>query len=268
MNFSDQQLEELFFGICLDDQHSLVELSRSYLEKRSFNNISILLKQAPQPSLTPLDLYEKIVVKGMGGYCFEHNMLIYYGLKDLGIKSDLKLSRVLYGRDGDFPLSHLCITLSLDGMPYLLDLGFGPYNFPGPIPILNKEITYNNERFILTPEKSGLTIRTYRDGKQFDLYQFEDRKIHESDINVSNFYTSNSTDSKFTNDLIISKHIDGEKIFINNLVFTRISEGLREDSTIRTPDQLKQIIGTEFQIQLTSQESTILFNLANKRSIK
>ena len=50
-------------------------IQRKHIATFSFNNIAVLLKKPI--SLDMQDIFEKIVTKNLGGYCFEHNSLMY-----------------------------------------------------------------------------------------------------------------------------------------------------------------------------------------------
>ena len=77
------------------------------------------------PSLGIADLFQKIVVRKRGGYCFELNALFGALLKALGFSVQPCMARVLL-RPVPHPLiSHRANIVSIEGKRYLADVGFG-----------------------------------------------------------------------------------------------------------------------------------------------
>ncbi|MBQ9953968.1 MAG: arylamine N-acetyltransferase [Eggerthellaceae bacterium] len=81
------------------------------------------------PALDEDSVFQKIVERRRGGYCFELNKGFELLLKGLGFDARPVLSRAVRGRDGRMPINHRGMVVSLDGVDYSLDVGFG-----GPMP--------------------------------------------------------------------------------------------------------------------------------------
>ena len=65
----------------------------------------------------PLDLeslYERIVVRRRGGYCFEQNGLLFGILEELGFSPNLYLARVISNQDTHPGLTHRITLVELD----------------------------------------------------------------------------------------------------------------------------------------------------------
>ncbi len=76
----------------------------------------------------PLDfesLYQRIVVRRRGGYCFEQNGLLFGVLEELGFSPQLYLARVISNQDTHPGLTHRISMVEFDGLRYVLDVGFG-----------------------------------------------------------------------------------------------------------------------------------------------
>ena len=74
-------------------------------------------------------LYDKVVLRRRGGYCYELNALFTRLLLDLGFDARSVFCRVVRGRDFLPPCAHRGIVVALDGRLYFCDVGFG-----GPMP--------------------------------------------------------------------------------------------------------------------------------------
>ena len=81
------------------------------------------------PSLKLEDIYEKIVEKGRGGYCFELNTLFRSLLNALGFDAYQAVAFILNPDGSPQPPAHNVILCNLNGTRYFLDVGYG-----GPVP--------------------------------------------------------------------------------------------------------------------------------------
>lgn len=69
-------------------------------------------------------IYDKIVTRHRGGYCFEQNGLMNFVLGELGYTRRRCLGRVLLPPQPS-ALAHLVNIVTIDGVQYLVDVGFG-----------------------------------------------------------------------------------------------------------------------------------------------
>ena len=103
----------------------------------------------------PLDfksLYQRIIIQQRGGYCFEHNGLLFEILKELGFSPKLFLARVLHNQNIHPGLTHRISIVEFEGRRYVLDVGFG---FDGPrIPVLMSKVeSSDGERIFRIAER-------------------------------------------------------------------------------------------------------------------
>src|SRR5688500_461884 len=97
-----------------------------------------------------LDSIEQKFLSGGGGYCFEQNTLLAAVLRELGFDVETVLARV--GSPERRALNHLLLRVTIDGQPWLADVGFGGEGIAEPIPIaegvrvLQSGITYSLRR--------------------------------------------------------------------------------------------------------------------------
>ncbi|MFI1988913.1 arylamine N-acetyltransferase [Actinoplanes sp. NPDC020271] len=106
------------------DDAALRELSRAHQTAVPFENLSIHLGE--RISLDPGALFDKIVRRRRGGFCYELNGLFALLLEELGYPVERVASRVHRGEAGFGPLfDHL--SLIVDGR-WLVDVGFGRHS--------------------------------------------------------------------------------------------------------------------------------------------
>ena len=81
----------------------LTELQKCHQAKVPFENLSLHYSKFHLLSLDLQDLYRKIVVRGMGGYCMENNMFFGAAMRSLGFTlfhAGARVSAATAGRPG------------------------------------------------------------------------------------------------------------------------------------------------------------------------
>jgi N-hydroxyarylamine O-acetyltransferase len=88
-----------------------------------FENLDILLGHPI--SLDLAALASKLVTARRGGYCFEQNTLFAAVLESLGFVVTRLAARVRFGSTAIRPRSHMLLSVAIDGVEWLADVGFG-----------------------------------------------------------------------------------------------------------------------------------------------
>lgn len=83
-------------------------------------------------SLALADLFEKIVDRRRGGFCYELNGLFGWLLAELGFDVERRSARVFSDGEPGLPADHLALVVSLDRR-YLVEVGFGAPVPRGPV---------------------------------------------------------------------------------------------------------------------------------------
>lgn len=84
--------------------------------------------------LDPAHVFEKLVARRRGGYCFEQNGLLLEMLRSIGFVVRPLAARVLYGASVDRPRSHMLLQVEVGSRTFLADVGFGTHNLIAPLP--------------------------------------------------------------------------------------------------------------------------------------
>ena len=229
------------------------ELQKKHLATFSFNNIAVLLGE--EISLELEDIVEKIVTKGLGGYCFEHNALIYEVLKRLGFEVRLLVGKVLNNQNIEPPRTHRITLLSFEGEEYLVDVGFGPYCPTEPIKVANIS-SYKTHRLI--EEEGAYKLQLSVESNFFTLYKFDLETYTQADCIMGNFYSSNYKDAVFVNNFVISLIKEESILSLRNNTYHRIKEDVTEILQIDSDDDLYEIVNNDFGIALNREQCEIL----------
>ncbi len=112
-------------AVSLDGLNALVWAHQTHVPFEDLNTSWLRLPV----SLEIPALYDKVVLRRRGGYCYELNALFTRLLLDLGFDARSVFCRVVRGRDFLPPCAHRAVVVALAGKLYFCDVGFG-----GPMP--------------------------------------------------------------------------------------------------------------------------------------
>lgn len=185
-------------GSVRKDRQTLNRLIRAHLEGVPFENLDVC-DLGKVPSLNEGDLFEKIVERRRGGYCFELNTLFLELLRTLGFTVYPVAVRVLWNRDVFPPISHMALVAQLSDGKYLCDVGYGG---PGPKGLLRLEPSVQEiaeERFRVREVSEDFRVERLHDGAWKAVLQLHDQPFCQQDFQVLNFYCA-------VNPLVIFSH--------------------------------------------------------------
>jgi N-hydroxyarylamine O-acetyltransferase len=169
----DRYLERLnYSGGVQPTEDRLEALHRAQAYTIPFENFDILLGRGI--TLEPAALYDKLVQRARGGYCFELNGLLLMALQATGFDARALLARV-HLVDPPTGRGHQLILVTLQGKQWIADVGFGGPGLRAPIPFeLNHVATQDGQTFRLVEAAPfGIMLQTLTDARWQDLYSFD-----------------------------------------------------------------------------------------------
>jgi N-hydroxyarylamine O-acetyltransferase len=237
----------------------LQELVRRHVARFAFSSVGPRLGDA-----LPLDLaslYDRIVVRARGGYCFEQNALLHAVLEELGFEVRLCLARVIYNQDIHPPLTHRIALVNLGGHEYVGDVGFGPLGPPMPVstaahPPLRDAGTYR----VHEPRPGEFHLQTYKDGGDYSLYRFAAGDYGPADCELGHFYSHRHPQAAFVNNLVASRILSDEVRSLRNRDYCVITPQGTSQSTLTSAAQLHRLLELELGLRVTDAESRRLFD--------
>ncbi len=242
----------------------LQRLQSRHISRYSFNSLAVVLGQ-DMPLELPF-LFEKIVTKNRGGYCFEHNKLVFNVLEELGFEVRLLLARVVYNRDVDTPRTHRITLLNLDGQQYIVDAGFGALGAGHPVRFVEGDTQGEDQdqgdgryRIILSP-KGEYHYQVFKDGEFFTLYVFDLNTYTESDCLLGHFYSHQHPEAAFVNNLVVCRKHFNDVHSLRNGEFHRIQDGQAVVTELTTVEALHQKLTDVFALDVDIAVSAFLFN--------
>jgi len=112
---------------------TLAGILRAHIASIPFESFDVLLGRPIR--LDPGSLQAKIVIGHRGGYCFEHGSLMHAALEAIGFAPVRHAARVvLFEPRHESVRQHMFLTVTVGGVTYVIDPGFGPFSGPFPIP--------------------------------------------------------------------------------------------------------------------------------------
>lgn len=186
-----------FEGAPKPDLTTLAGLQYRHFLSVPYENLDIL-RNIPI-SLDPDDLYDKIVKRKRGGYCFELNALFEGLLGEIGFKTVSYFARFLLDEQKIPMRRHRVIRVELADGFYLADVGVGSITPEYPLKITEGEQTeirglgymFSKDDFL------GWVLNVKVGGEWKRLYSFSQEPQREIDFAQPNFYCQYSPDSVF-----------------------------------------------------------------------
>lgn len=172
-----------------------------------FEAIDVLLDRGIDISPTAVDA--KLIAGGRGGYCYEQNGLLRRVLAAIGFEVDPLVGAVrwqaLPGAPPP-PRSHMALLVTIDGAPWLVDVGFGSAVPAAPVRIdVRDPQTAGDGRYRVTPFGAGFLVRTEADGRWLPLYDVSTEPMLDSQYELFNWFASTHPSSHFRRQLIVTK---------------------------------------------------------------
>lgn len=238
----------------------LKEITRRHAAKFAFSSVGPMLGDE-----LPLDiesLYQRIVVKRRGGYCFEQNGFLYAMLEDLGFDVRLYLARVIYNEDIHPGLTHRITLVKLGEKRYIADVGFGPLGPQFPVCMSGEESHESFRIFRIRSRDAGeFHMQTLRDGEFYTLYKFELARYGPADCEVGHFYSHKHPGATFVNHLVVSKIMDEEVRSLRNREYWIINATGEYKHSVSDGSQLKMVLADHFGVLVSEAEGQRLFEL-------
>jgi N-hydroxyarylamine O-acetyltransferase len=120
---ADRCLERIGYrGSTEPTLYTLRSLQMAFLRKVPFENLDIHLGRKIE--LSSESIYEKIVSRRRGGFCYECNILFFDLLKALGFQVEYLSARMVKGTAAGPEYDHMVLLVTLE-QDYLVDVGNG-----------------------------------------------------------------------------------------------------------------------------------------------
>ncbi len=227
---------------------TLRALHRQHLFTVPFENLDIFF--GTPITLDPPLMYEKIVTRRRGGFCYELNGPFSELLRALGFRVHMLSARVRR-EDGGFgpEFDHMLLKVEL-GDPWLVDVGFGD-SFVDPIAFhAGGADQVNGHRYVVLPADDEWQLLRKDDKGQVPLYRFRD--VHHSlgEYEKMCGFHQSSPESHFTRNWICSRATPDGRITLCNMRLIVTRGKIREEFPIAGESELRRKLRELLGIEL------------------
>lgn len=199
-------------------------------------------------------LFNKLIERKRGGYCFELNILHSFLLSSVGFKVKPVLGRVwLRDQESLPPRNHLTHLVYVEDTTFVTDVGFG-----GLAPKIPLDIHFDGE----VNDGDGIVRVKNFNWNQFmvqrkvgdrwiNQFSFEDVSISDEDINIANFFMSKNKSSHFFNKRFVAQFTDAGRIGLFENTFTeRVGCEIVNTITIGSYQEWHERLKSDFKLHL------------------
>lgn len=229
---------------------NLQQLMLAHLTHVPFETVR-LHRTGELPDLSKEVLYERIVEKRLGGYCFELNKLFQELLTSLGYETKAAVARSTDTPGRVDPLNHRGLIVKLDGKEYCADVGYGGPMPGGPLLLEEGTHTIEGSDFIVEGPDDGWWIidRISSKGKREGLMELSTFRMNEEDYDPLNLYCA-SVGSEFRDiEMVNLRTVDGSRSAADGKLVIR-KHGQKEEMQLEgaeLDDALKKHFGLDYR---------------------
>lgn len=243
-----------YTGPLTPNAETLHALHRAHLYCVPFENLDIHLGRAIR--LDRAALFDKIVTRRRGGFCYELNGLFAWLLESMGFQVDL-LSAASANDDGSFlaDFEHMALRVICPddrGQAWLADVGWGN-GFLEPLRLEPGLVQRQSQRvYRLEPQEERLIFAEQQQPDSWlwhYRFSLQPRRLAEFDEMCA--YMQSSPDSLFTQKQLCTRFSPDGRITLSNLkLITTGAGGLREERVLSGEAEARAVLKDLFGIDL------------------
>lgn len=209
-------------------------------------------------------LYDKIVLKRRGGFCYENNGLFSWLLSQLGFEVVILSAQVKNRFTGAYgpPFDHMVMMVTLEGQRWLCDVGFGA-GFQLPLSLeTDSPQTQSHGVYRVRAHGNLLYMETHSDSDDgaswVEVYKFTLQPYQREDFKAMCEYHQSSVSSIFFCKSLCSLLLPNGRITLmgRKLIITHLASEdgppVKTTKTDLTDEEIANILKEKFGIVLTS----------------
>ena len=228
---------------------TLRDLHRQHLYTVPFENLDIAL--GVPIALHPDALFDKIVSRKRGGFCYELNSLFSELLKGLGFRVEMLSARVR-SADGRFSreFDHMLLKVAMEEGSSIADVGFGDSSLdPVRIEATNAHLDPRPEFAVVAANGAWELVRRQSDGSYLPDYCFTETRRQLTDFSEMCLFHQTSPDSHFTQNRVCTKALPNGRLTISAMRLIETRDGIRRESALMSKENLRTCLSKQFGIE-------------------
>lgn len=240
-------------------RENLFRLQQAHLATIPYTNLTIFLFDQV-PALDTASLFDKIVVRRQGGYCFELNGLFAELLRTLGYGVTEYFARWHFGESDPVPMRrHRVLKVTCPEGTFLADAGVGclcpttPLKFEFDTPMERIGLRY---RLIRDPQL-GIVVQTELPEGFVNYFSFTEDPHFPQDFVYVNYHCSREPSSMFRSKLMVHRLTESHQYRVEppeepgtsgSLIVRDNQSGVSERTLIPDKTALQQVLSETFGI--------------------
>jgi N-hydroxyarylamine O-acetyltransferase len=231
----------------LDVLRALIELHPAAIP---FEAIDVLLDRGID--ISPQAVDAKLITRRRGGYCYEQNGLFARVLRRIGFDVDGLSANVRWMFEpgaAPGPFTHRVLRVTVDGTPWLVDVGFGSCVPTAPLRMdsVDSQPT-QHENFRLVPMGPHLLLQALVEEAWQPVYGISPEVWLDSHYEMANWFTSAHPSSHFRHRLIVTRTTkDARYILADGRLTTRRASD-RAEKQYLDADEIMQALEEVFDL--------------------
>nr|QTW52588.1 arylamine N-acyltransferase [Streptomyces verdensis] len=256
MNLTDQQRRSYLARIGYDGPleptlEVLTALCRAHVRAVPFE-----LLDGPDglvPGIDAASVYEKVVVRHLGGACMEVNNLFAALLGDLGFEVTTHASRPWLPQDRAYTDTgdHMILVVRIEGVAYLVDVAYSQLTAVTPLRLDGSECTEHGWRFRVLRDRDGddhIAQRAGAGGRWSPIHRFTlEPRGGQHFATILDLYLTPGTGSPIPRTLMCSRVTDtGKTTLVNDVLIETSDGGTERSSRVDTPEAARAALALIF----------------------
>lgn len=214
-----------------------------------FENLDICERQIPI-SLNIGDIFDKVIMRKRGGYCFELNALFHSLLETCGFQVIPCTARIVRGKDYVALPLHRANLVALDKTLYFCDVGYGGPQPAQGVPVDDEwEGTLRGHTYRITQQRDNWWLLSQRLQEELvPTISFSAAPMDPVDFIPANYYASTSPDSIFTRYRFLNRRTPEGSVSILDNIFSKVSHHHKTEQKITSDQDFQEILDTYFSL--------------------
>lgn len=229
------------------DIETLHSLTAAHIRTIPFENIDVQL-QRPL-SRDPNVIFDKIVTRRRGGWCYEQNGLLSWALTELGFGVTQFAGGVMRQSAGDFALgNHLGLIVHMEE-DWLVDAGFGG-SLSSPVKL--EEGQHRQPPYTISLKKTDDDYWRFEEDSGGAPFAFDFKSVaaDQALLDSKLQWLRSEPQSPFVQNLVVQQRQGDIHMTLRGRVVTTLSSGGKQQEMIDSPEQLVECIRDVFDLDV------------------
>jgi len=232
---------------------TLDSVLRAHMQMVPFENLDVLLGRGIRIDLD--SVYGKLVTARRGGYCFEHGTLLLAALQHLGFQPVAHAARVIQLRPrSEAPLTHMFLTLQMEGQTLVLDPGFGGHAPRVPVPLTGQDVRDRDDVHRMVRQGAEWALEARIDGVPTLLWSASVEPAEPVDFVMANHFVSTFPESPFVTRLMLRALTPDVRVSMMNQDVTVRDASSQQKRVITDRADLRRLLIDHFGFDLPEVE--------------